>query len=159
MTTLKIYLQQSHIDFKISPTKTYVHIRTSQARKCNTPLVRRYYAKLTYDMCSNIYDQTFSIFYFLCGFGFLLTQNKNNKVWSKQKQHNAYKEMHDVQMHDNEASNAWRVLKISKELDQGPKEQKLNHRNPSSSKRKDCLEWVSHEKWDNGWKNENQRCT
>ena len=25
MTSLKIYLQQSHIDFKISPTKIYVH--------------------------------------------------------------------------------------------------------------------------------------
>ena len=36
------YLQQSHINFKISPTKIYVHIRTSQARKCTTPLVRRY---------------------------------------------------------------------------------------------------------------------
>ena len=75
-------------------------------------------------MCSNIYDQTFSIFHFLCGFGFLLTQNKSNKVWSKQKQkqNNAYKEMHDAQMHGNETSNAWRVLQRSKELDQGPKE-------------------------------------
>ena len=40
---------------------------------------------------------------------------KNNK-------NNAYKEMHDAQMHDNETSNAWRVLQRSKELDQGPKE-------------------------------------
>ena len=30
--------------------------------------------------------------------------------------------MHDAQMHDNEASNTWRVLQRSKELDQGPKE-------------------------------------
>ena len=29
--------------------------------------------------------------------------------------------MHDAQMHDNEASNVWRVLQRSKELDQGPK--------------------------------------
>ena len=55
--------------------------------------------------------------------------------------------MHDVQMHDNEASNAWRVIQKSKELDQGPKEYKLNHRNPSSSKQNDYLQWVSHEKW------------
>ena len=55
-------------------------------------------------MCSNIYDQTFSIFHFLCGFGFLHTQNKCNKVRSKQ--NNAYTEMHDAKMHDNEASNA-----------------------------------------------------
>ena len=56
--------------------------------------------------------------------------------------------MHDAQMHDNEASNAWKVLQRSKELDQGPKEQKLNHRNPSAFKRNNCLEWVSHEKWE-----------
>ena len=55
-------------------------------------------------------------------------------------QNSAYKEMHDAQMHDNEASNAWRVLQRSKELDQGPKEQKFDHRNPSSFKQKDCLE-------------------
>ena len=66
--------------------------------------------------------------------------------------------MHNAQMHDNEASNAWRVLQKLKELDQGPKEHKLNHWNPSSSKQNDCLEWVSHEKWDEGWKNENRRC-
>ena len=48
--------------------------------------------------------------------------------------------MHDAQMHDNEASNAWRVLQRSKELDQGPKKQKLNHKNPFSSKHNDCLE-------------------
>ena len=33
MTNLKIYLQQSHIDFKISPTKIYEH--TEQARLIN----------------------------------------------------------------------------------------------------------------------------
>ena len=51
-------------------------------------------------------------------------------------------------MHDNEAFNAWRVLQRLKELNEGPKEQKLNHMNPSSSKWNDCLEWMSHEKWD-----------
>ena len=30
--------------------------------------------------------------------------------------------MHDAQMHDNEASNAWMVLQRLKELNQGPKE-------------------------------------
>ena len=54
--------------------------------------------------------------------------------------------MHDAQIHNNEASNAWRVLQRSKDLDQGLKDKKFNHRNPSSSKWKDCLEWVSHEK-------------
>ena len=48
--------------------------------------------------------------------------------------------MHDAQMHNNEASNACRVLQRLKELDQEPNEQKLNHMNPSLSKRNDCLE-------------------
>ena len=79
------------------------------------------------------------------------TQKQSNKVrLKKKKKNNGYKKMHDAQMHNNEASNAWRVLQKSKELDQGPKEQKLNYRNPSSSKQNDCLEWVSHEKWDEG---------
>ena len=60
---------------------------------------------------------------------------------------NAYKEMHDAQMHENEASSVWRVQLRSKELDLGPKEHKLNHKNPSSPKRNKCLEWVSHKKW------------
>ena len=58
--------------------------------------------------------------------------------------------MQGAQMHDNEASNAWRVLQRLKELNQGLKEHKLNHRNPSSSNQNDCLEWMSHEKWDGG---------
>ena len=33
-----------------------------------------------------------------------------------------------------------RVLQRSRELDQGPKEQNLDHRNPSSSKHNDYLE-------------------
>ena len=90
---------------------------------------------------------------------FTHTKQRHKSKIKNKKQNNAYKEMRDAQMHDNKASNAWRVLQRSKELDQGPKEQKLNHRNPSLSKRNDCLEWVSHEKWDEGWKNENRRCT
>ena len=39
-------------------------------------------------------------------------------------------------MHEDMTINAWRVLQRLKELDQRPKEQKLNHRNPSSSKQK-----------------------
>ena len=60
-------------------------------------------------------------------------QRHKSKIKNK-KQNNAYKDMHDAQMHDNEASNAWRVLQRSKELDQEPKKRKLNHKNPSSSK-------------------------
>ena len=43
-------------------------------------------------------------------------------------------------MHEDMTLNALRVLQRSKELDQGPKEQKLNHKNPSSSKPNNCLE-------------------
>ena len=48
--------------------------------------------------------------------------------------------MQDAQMHEDIAFNACRILERSKELDQGPKEHKLNHRNPSSSKQNDFLE-------------------
>ena len=73
---------------------------------------------------------------------FLHTQKQKHKskIKCKNNQNNAYKEMHDTQMHDNEASNACRVLQRLKELDQEPNEQKLNHMNPSLSKRNDCLE-------------------
>ena len=83
-------------------------------------------------ICSNIYDQTFWIFEFLCVFGFLHTQKQRHKSKIKNKnknKSNAYKEMHNAKIHDNKASNAWKVLQRSKELDQGPKEHKLNHRN------------------------------
>ena len=76
-------------------------------------------------ICAQIYTiKLFQFFTFYVVLDFLPTQNKKNKVWSKQKQkqNNAYKEMHDAQMHGNETSNAWRVLQRSKELDQGPKE-------------------------------------
>ena len=36
-------------------------------------------------------------------------------------------------MHEDITFNAWKVLQRSKELDQGPKEQKFNHMNSSSS--------------------------
>ena len=49
-------------------------------------------------------------------------QRHKSKI--KIKTNNAYKEMHDAQMHDNEASNARRVLQRSKELDQRPKRAK-----------------------------------
>ena len=84
--------------------------------------------------------------------------SKNNKSKIKTDTMHIKKcKMH--KMHEDMAFNAWRVQQRSKELDQGPKKQKLNHRNPSLSKRNNCLEWVSQEKWDEGWKNENQRCT
>ena len=57
--------------------------------------------------------------------------------------------MHVAKILDNESSNAWRVLQKSKELDQGSKEQKPNHRNPSSSKRNDCF-WMS-VSWEVRW--------
>ena len=81
MTSLKIDLQQSHIDFKIFPTKIYVH--TKQAKLVNA-LCHKYEGTRpnSHDMYSNICDQTFWIFYFLCGFGFLHTQNKDLKVKS-----------------------------------------------------------------------------
>ena len=48
----------------------------------------------------------FWIFHFLCGFGFFThTKLKHKSKIKNKKQNNAYKEMHDAQMHDNEASN------------------------------------------------------
>ena len=56
----------------------------------------------------NNIDQTFWIFYFLCVFRFVHTQKRKHKskIKCKNNQNNVYKEMHDAQMHDNEASNA-----------------------------------------------------
>ena len=62
MTSLKIYLQQSYIVFKISSTQINVHIDTSYTRKCTTPLVRRYQAKLTCDIHKTS-DQNFWRFF------------------------------------------------------------------------------------------------
>ena len=41
--------------------------------------------------------------------------------------------MLEEQMHKDVASSAWRVLQRSKELDQGPKEHKLNHRSQNGT--------------------------
>ena len=73
-------------------------------------------------MCSNIYDQIFWIFHFLCGFGFFTHTKLKQKVRSKQKQCIQKKcKMH--KMHEDMTFNAWRVLQRSKKLDQGPKAQ------------------------------------
>ena len=99
-------------------------------------------------MCSNIYNQTFSNFHFLCGFGFFIhTKKKNNKVRSETKTKKMHIERCKMHKMQDMTFNAWRVLQRSKELDQGPKEQKLNHKNHSSFKWNDFLKWVSHEKW------------
>ena len=166
MTSLKIDLQQSYKDVKIFSTK--IKVQKEQAKLINA---QSHLYKGTRPNSHVEFAQTYIIklfefftfwnFHFLCGFGFLHTQKQKHKskIKCKNNQNYAYKEMHDAQMHNNEAFNAWRVLQRSKELDQGPKEQKLNHKNSSLSKRNDCLEWASYEKWDEGWKNENRRCT
>ena len=58
-------------------------------------------------ICAQTYTIKFLNFSLFMWFWiFTHTQNKDIKVRSKQKQNNVYKEMHDAQMHDNEASNA-----------------------------------------------------
>ena len=66
----------------------------------------------------------------------IFTQKKQRHISkiNNTNKNNEYKEMHNAQMHDNDASNALRVLQRLKEIDQGPKKYKLNHWNPSSSK-------------------------
>ena len=91
-------------------------------------------------MCSSKNDQTFWIFHFLCVFELLHTHTKQKHKSKIKNKNNAYKEKQDAQIHEDIAFNVYRVLQRSKELDQGPKEQKLNHKNPSSSKQNDCLE-------------------
>ena len=58
--------------------------------------------------CDQIYTiKLFEFFTFYVVFGFLHTQKQKYKSKIKCKnKNNAYKEMHDAQMHDNEASNA-----------------------------------------------------
>ena len=74
-------------------------------------------------MCSNIYDQTFWIFHFLSGFGFFSrTKLKHKSKIKKNPMHINKCKMQ--KMHEDMTFNAWRVLQRSKELDQGPKEQK-----------------------------------
>ena len=50
----------------------------------------------------------FFTFYMFLDFFFLHTQKQKHKskIKCKNNKNNAYKEMHDAQMHDNEASNA-----------------------------------------------------
>ena len=55
----------------------------------------------------------FSLFMWFLDF-YTQKQKHKSKFKSKNNQNNVYKEMHDAQMHDNEASNAWRVLQRSK---------------------------------------------
>ena len=122
----------------------------------------------SYVICAQTYTiKLFEFFTFYEVLDFYSPKTKTTKIRSNAKtiktMHIKRCTMHKCMtmkhlMHDNEASNAWRVLQRSKELDQCPKEQKLNHRNLSSSKHNNCFEWVSHEKWDEGWKNKNQRC-
>ena len=50
-------------------------------------------------MCLNIYDQTFWIFHFLCGFRFFTHTKLKHKTKIKNK-NNAYKEMEDVWRYD-----------------------------------------------------------
>ena len=59
-------------------------------------------------MCSSKLDQTFWIFHFYAFLDFY-TQKQMHESKIKNK-NNAYKEMHDAQMHDNEISNARKVL-------------------------------------------------
>ena len=74
---------------------------------------------------------------------FTYTKLKHKSKIETKTTHKKNCKMH--KMHEDITFNAWRVLQRSKELDQWPKERKLNHRNPYSSKQNDCLEWVSHE--------------
>ena len=48
-------------------------------------------------------------------FIFTHTKQKHKSKINNKNKNNAYREMHDAQMHDNEASNARRVLQRSKE--------------------------------------------
>ena len=140
-----------------------------EARKCTMPLVWSTRPN-SHVICAQTYTiklfEFFTFYVVLDFYSHKIKTKQKKKIKCKNNQNNAYKEVRDAQIHDNEAFNTWRVLQRSKELDQGSKEldqgskeQKFNQRNPSSSKRNDCLEWVSQEKWDEGWKNENQRCT
>ena len=59
--------------------------------------------------CTQTYTiKLYELFTFYVVFGFLHTQKQKHKskIKCKNNQNNAYKEMHDAQMHDNKASNA-----------------------------------------------------
>ena len=98
----------------------------------------------THVICAQTYTiklcEFFTFYVVLDFFFFFFTDTKlkyKSKIKNKTMHTNKCK-MH--KMHENMTFNARRVQQKSKELDQEPKEQKLNHRNPSSSKRNDCLE-------------------
>ena len=80
MSSLKIDLQQSYIDFKIFPTKIDVH--TLQAKLINA-LSHLYGGTRpnTHVICAQTYTiKLFEFFIFYVVLDFLLTQNKNKKV-------------------------------------------------------------------------------
>ena len=96
MTSLKIYLQQSHINFKISSIKINVH--TEKAMLVNA-LRHKYEGSRpnSHVICAQTYTiKLFSIFHFLCGFGFfffffthtkqkqygVLSQATKNKIYT-----------------------------------------------------------------------------
>ena len=74
MTSLKIYLQQSHRCQEFFHNDISVW-GISYARKCRKPLVQRYKAKHAETKLNKV-DQNFWIFYFLCVFGFLTQKKK-----------------------------------------------------------------------------------
>ena len=85
MTSLKIDLQQSHIDFKISPTKINVHIK--QVKLVNT-LCHKYEGTRpnSHVKCAQTYTIKFfefSTFYVFLDF--YKYKNKSIKVWSNAK--------------------------------------------------------------------------
>ena len=78
MTNLMLDLQQSHIDFKIFPTK--INVYTEQAKLVNA-LRHKYEGTRpnSHVKCTQTYTIKFSKFYFLCIFGFLHTQKQKHK--------------------------------------------------------------------------------
>ena len=94
MTSLKIDLQQLHIDVKIFSTKIDVHI--VQAKLINA--LSHYYRDTrlnSHEICAQTYTiKLFEFFTFLCGFGFF-THTK-----LKQKSKIKTKAMHTKKMQD-----------------------------------------------------------
>ena len=113
-----------------------------------------------WNMLKQIRSNFLNFSLFICFWIFFLHTQKQmhkSKFKCKNNKNNAYKEMHDAQMH--EKHQCMKGLTKIDRIRSRTNEQKLNHRNPSSSKQNDCLEWVFYEKWDESWKNENRRCT
>ena len=78
MTSLKIYLQQSHRyqEFSHKDISAY---ETSYARRCTRPLVQMYKAKHALRQNSTKLIKLFDFLIFLCVFGFL-TQKKKKMI-------------------------------------------------------------------------------